>query len=104
MLLQDDASPRQLEEAAAFNHTTLFRHEAAALGGQYITNGGLSWTSGTSTSPSMVPFPGLSDEQAGEQLDDLMAFYLRFPPKGAGCWSLDPALPADLGIRLLARG
>lgn len=104
MLLQDDASPRQLEEAAAFNHTTLFQQESAALGGNYIYTGEMGWTSGTNTSPSMVPFPGLSAENAGAQLDDLMAFYLRFPPKGAGCWSLDPALPADLGIRLLARG
>lgn len=104
MLLQDDASPRQLEEAAAFNHTTLFKQEAVALGGSYVTTGVLGWTSGTATSPSMIPFPDVSPEQAGAQLDDLIAFYLRNPPKGAGCWSLDPARPVDLGIRLLARG
>lgn len=104
MLLQDDASPRQLEQAAAVNHTTLFRQEAAALGGSNITMGELSWTSGTMHSPSMIPFPDLQPEQAGRQLDELMAFYLRHPPKGAGCWSLDPPHPGDLGVRLLARG
>ena len=104
MLLQDDASPRQLEEAAAINHTTLFRQEAATLGGSIVSAGELSWTSGSAHTPSMVPFPHLLPDQAGEQLDELISFYLRHPPKGAGCWSLDPSYPADLGVRLLARG
>jgi ribosomal protein S18 acetylase RimI-like enzyme len=104
MLLQDGASPQQLERAAAINHTALFKQEAAVLGGSVITSGDLLWTSGTLQSPSMVPFPELSPESAAGQLDEMMAFYLRHPPKGAGCWSLDPASPVDLGIRLLARG
>ena len=103
MLLQD-ATPRQLEQAAALNHATLFRQEAAALGGTVITRDGLQWTSGSATSASMIAFPELLSDQAGPQLDELMRFYLRFPPKGAGCWSLDPPQPADLGVRLLARG
>ena len=104
MLSQDDASPEQLERAAAINHTSLFKQEAEVLGGSWVTMGPLSWTSGTPFSPSMVPFPELEPEQAGPCLDQLIAFYLRQPPKGAGCWSLDPARPADLGARLLARG
>lgn len=104
MLSQDDASPAQLERAAAVNHTSLFKQEAEALGGSYVTRGELSWTSGTPYSPSMVPFPELEPEQAGSRLDELIDFYLKHPPKGAGCWSLDPARPADLGARLLARG
>ena len=104
MLLQDEASPQQLEQAAAVNHTALFKQEAATLGGSLISVGNLTWTSGTLQSPSMIPFPDLQPDEAGGQLDELMAFYLRHPPKGAGCWSLDPAKPADLGIRLLARG
>jgi len=104
MLSQDDASPAQLERAAAVNHTSLFKQEAEALGGSYVTKGELSWTSGTPYSPSMVPFPELGPEQAGSRLDELIDFYLKHPPKGAGCWSLDPARPADLGARLLARG
>lgn len=104
MLLQDDASHQVLQRAAAVNHTSLFKQEAEVLGGRYLTKGALSWTSGTPYSPSMVPFPELKPEEAGSQLDELMAFYLKFPPKGAGCWSLSPALPGDLGVRLLARG
>jgi GNAT superfamily N-acetyltransferase len=104
MLSQDDAPPELLERAAAVNHTSLFKQEAEALGGNYLTKGNLSFTSGTPFSPSMIPFPDLAPEEAGSQLDELIGFYLKYPPKGAGCWSLDPARPADLGARLLARG
>jgi GNAT superfamily N-acetyltransferase len=103
MLLQD-ATSHDLERAAALNHKILFRQEAATLGGSVFTAGGLEWTSGSVQVPSMVAFPELTPEAAGEKLDELMAYYLRHPPKGAGCWSLDPASPTDLGVRLLARG
>lgn len=52
----------------------------------------------------MIAFPTLQSGQAGERLDELLHFYLRHPPRGAGCWSLDPPRPVELGIRLLARG
>ena len=93
-----------MEQAAALNHTALFRQEAATLGGGVISREGLEWTSGTPHAPSMVAFPGLTAEHAGERLDELVSFYLHHPPKGAGCWSLDPPQPVDLGARLLARG
>ncbi|HEY6901534.1 MAG TPA: GNAT family N-acetyltransferase [Puia sp.] len=99
-----NADSRQLEQAAAYNHQELFKKEALALGGSLQGAGGLSWTSGTSQSPSMVPFPSLSPDDAGPALDELMAFYRQHRPKGAGCWSIDPPQPADIGIRLLARG
>lgn len=99
-----DADSRQLEQAAAFNHQQLFRKEALTLGGSLLNAEGLSWTSGNSQSPSMVAFPELTEDNAGRNLDELMSFYLKHPPKGAGCWSLDPSSPADLGVRLLARG
>ena len=104
MLLQDEASPQQLEEAAAINHTALFKQEATTLGGSVVSAGELTWTSGSMHTPSMVPFPHLQPDQAGKLLDELIFFYMRHPPKGAGCWSLDPSHPADLGVRLLARG
>ena len=103
MLLQE-ATFRQLEQAAAVNHTVLFRQEAAVLGGTIHRSDGLEWTSGSPLVPSMIAFPSLQHAQAGERLDELMQFYLRHPPKGAGCWSLDPAEPYNLGLRLLARG
>jgi GNAT superfamily N-acetyltransferase len=52
----------------------------------------------------MIAFPALEPGLESEQLDELMAFYRQHPPKAAGCWSLDPPQPADLGLRLLARG
>ena len=99
-----NADSRQLEQAAAFNHQELFRKEAITLGGSILNGEGLSYTSGTTQSPSMVAFPQLTADNAGPQLDEMMAFYRKYPPQGAGCWSLDPPSPRDLGIRLLARG
>lgn len=99
-----NAGPQELEQAAAFNHKELFRKEALTLGGSLLNKEGLSWTSGSTQSPSMIPFPQLTDENAGMLLDELMSWYRSSPPKGVGCWSLDPASPADLGVRLLARG
>jgi GNAT superfamily N-acetyltransferase len=99
-----DADSRQLEQAAAFNHQQLFRKEALTLGGSLLNAEGLSWTSGSSQSPSMVAFPELTEENAGRHLDGLISYYLKHPPSGAGCWSLDPSSPSDLGVRLLARG
>lgn len=98
------ATPAQLERAAALNHTTLFGLDAIALGGALQQKDGLVWTRTGANGESIIPFPALSAETAGEQLDDLIAEYRRNPPKGAGCWSLDPPQPPDLGIRLLARG
>jgi ribosomal protein S18 acetylase RimI-like enzyme len=103
-VLLHDATSRQLEQAAAVNHTALFRQEAAVLGGKVLSAEGLEWTSGGPQVPSMIAFPALHPDHAGERLDELMHFYLRHPPKGAGCWSLDPPQPLDLGVRLLARG
>jgi len=97
-------TPRQLQQAAALNHASLFRQEAATLGGTIIAREGLQWTSGSPTCTSMIAFPELPPGQESHRLDEMMDFYLRHPPKGAGCWSLDPPQPADLGVRLLARG
>ncbi|HLI94172.1 MAG TPA: GNAT family N-acetyltransferase [Puia sp.] len=94
----------RLVQAVASNHRELFRQEAIALGGRMIESRGLSWTSGTPHSSSMIAFPEMDAESAGQQLDEVIAFYLREPPGGAACWALDPPVPGDLGIRLLARG
>jgi GNAT superfamily N-acetyltransferase len=99
-----NATPAQLERAAALNHTELFGLDARALGGEMRQKDGLSWTRVGTNAESMIPFPELPPGTAGEQLDGLIAEYLLHPPKGAGCWSLDPPKPADLGLRLLARG
>lgn len=103
MILQS-ATSEQLERAVACNHQELFRQESIALGGEMIVSEGLSYTTGTQLSASMIAFPDMPAAQAARQLDEMIAFYLRRPPAGAGCWSLDPPRPADLGIGLLARG
>jgi hypothetical protein len=72
MLLQD-ATSHDLERAAALNHKILFRQEAVTLGGSMFTAGGLEWTSGSVQVPSMIAFPELTPEAAGEKLDELMA-------------------------------
>ncbi len=95
---------RLLEQAVAFNHADLFAKEALTLGGSLCSAGALRWTSGGPASPSMIAFPQLTDQEAGDALDQLMEFYKNHQPAGAGCWSLEPAAPADLGVRLLARG
>jgi len=102
--IMQEADSLRLEQAAAFNHRELFKKEAVTLGGSYFDIDGLCWTSGNAQSPSMVAFPELTEQNAGQQLDELMTFYRSHPPKGAGCWSLDPSSPPDLGVRLLARG
>jgi GNAT superfamily N-acetyltransferase len=98
------ATSEQLEQAVAFNHQELFRQEAIALGGDIIISEGLFYTTGTPHSASMIAFPDLTAGNAARQLDALVSFYLDHPPGGAGCWSLDPPRPADLGVGLLARG
>ncbi|HET6254748.1 MAG TPA: GNAT family N-acetyltransferase [Puia sp.] len=102
-ILQSAVS-EQLEQAVALNHQELFRQEAIALGGQIILSEGLFYTTGTPLSASMIAFPDLAPENAGRQLDELISYYLLHPPGGAGCWSLDPSRPDDLGVYLLARG
>ena len=52
----------------------------------------------------MIAFPDLADDSAGRQLDTMISLYVRYPPGGAGCWSLEPPRPAHLGVSLLARG
>ncbi|HTI07012.1 MAG TPA: GNAT family N-acetyltransferase [Puia sp.] len=99
-----DATTAQLERAAALNHTELFGLDAIALGGEVRQKDGLTWTQVGTSAESIIAFPELSPDTAGAQLDGLIAEYLLHPPKGAGCWSLDPPQPADLGLRLLARG
>jgi GNAT superfamily N-acetyltransferase len=99
-----DATPEQLERAAALNHTTLFGFDVTFLGGTVEQKDGLAWTFAGRSVDSIIPFPMLEDDKAGAQLDALIAAYQLHPPKGAGCWSLDPPQPKDLGVRLLARG
>lgn len=103
-LVLQQATPKQLELAAADNHRQLFALEAMAAKGEVMTTGGLSWTYAGPDDTAMIPFPSLTADDAGNMLDEMMARFRAHPPKSAGCWSLNPPQPADLGVRLLARG
>jgi GNAT superfamily N-acetyltransferase len=98
------ATPEMLEQAVAYNHKELFGIEAVTLGGSVHSSGGLTWTMAGMAGGSMIPFPVIPSDLIGGELDRLIAGYLRHPPKGAGCWSLDPPQPSDLGVSLMARG
>jgi len=102
--LLQDATPAQLELAAADNHRQLFILDAMSVKGTVQSAGGLTWIYTGPQGNATVPFPALSKDNAGDLLDGMMDWFRNHPPKGAGCWSLDPPQPADLGVRLLARG
>src|SRR3982750_2277719 len=97
--LQPNATARQLEQAAAFNHTQLFCINANSVGGTVHHTNGVTHTHGGKVLEAMIAFPGLTDADAGNTLDEIITYYLTNPPKGIGCWSLHPALPADLGLK-----
>ncbi len=103
-VMQTTASISRLQRAAAENHKALFRTQAISDGGEERSHQGLVWTYSGPHQPSQVGFPLLAPDKADEALDGLIAAYLKEPPSGAGCWSLDPSYPVDLGLRLLSRG
>ena len=88
-----NATPAQLELAAADNHRQLFILEAMSLKGEVQSAGGLTWIYAGPYNNATVPFPALSKDDAGTLLDGMMAWFRNHPPKGAGCWSLDPPQP-----------
>lgn len=98
------ATPAQLEQAVARNHEELFCLNAVALGGEVKTVNGLTCTHEGLGRGATIAFPSLPASSAGAQLDEIMTWFREQPPKSAGCWSLHPPQPADLGVRLLARG
>ncbi len=103
-LVLKQASPDQLEQAAADNHRQLFHLNAAVKGGEVKSAAGLSWTYTGAGNGAEIVFPALDADTADTILDELMDYYRVHVPNGVGCWSLAPARPADIGIRLLARG
>lgn len=100
----DMGSTAWFEMAVADNHRALFRIEAEAAGGEERHMNGLTWTFAGPSHPATISFPELPADGAGAILDKLMGSFFREPPASAGFWSLDPTMPADLGLMLLARG
>lgn len=98
------AAKAEWEQAAAENHRQLFCSGAIAAGGEVHSEGEMTWTYAGSGKAANIAFPKMAPETAGEYLDKAMEFYRSHEAINVGCWSLDPPTPADLGIRLLARG
>ncbi len=100
------ADLERLEEAAAWNHHQWMTLKAQVIDGEEHQADGVTWiyTPGPE-SEGMILFPRLTEANADEQLDAIVAYYRHRPPqKLVGCWSLSPPRPWDLGVRLLARG
>src|ERR1700744_444446 len=94
--------PPWINEAIAANHRALFHIEALLGGGSEHQLGNLVWTE--STRGSNIVFPRLTQAETGPLLDAMMDRFKADPPRQAGCWSMDPPVPADLGAYRLARG
>jgi hypothetical protein len=104
LTLVPDATPKQLEQAAALNHQEWFCLNARAVDGTVQEAEGVTWTYAGLARDAMISFPVLTGDRAGAQLDETVAYYRRLNPKAVGLWSLEPPEPYDLGVRLLARG
>jgi GNAT superfamily N-acetyltransferase len=98
-----NATNAQLEQAVAENHRQLFCCSATALGGVVHVTDGLTYTYSIGNGSSVL-FPAMVPDKAGVQLDAMMDFYRTQEVAHIGYWSLDPAEPADVDARLLARG
>lgn len=102
-----NATDAMLEQAAADNHQQLFSLSAVANGGNVKTEEGITCTCAGAATDGIIAFPSLSAATAGAQLDRAMDYFrsrMEQAPHTLCCWSLDPPQPADLGVRLLARG
>ncbi|HJT74808.1 MAG TPA: GNAT family N-acetyltransferase, partial [Chitinophaga sp.] len=99
-------TPQQLEQAEMALHREVYSLITDAQQGDVVTKDGLvyTWSSSGPQPGGMVLVDGLTNEQAGPLLDEMMAWYRIRKAKGMGVWSLHPTQPDDLGSRLLARG
>lgn len=98
------ATPAQLEKAAADNHIALFGANAIAGGGEVVRDGGIVYTYAGTTQHGMLAFPVATEAYMAIALNRMMDYYRTHIPNGVGCWSLDPVQPPSLGVQLLARG
>jgi GNAT superfamily N-acetyltransferase len=100
-----NAAAQELEAAVAANHHEWMVLKTEVGGGEVHQAEGVTWTYAGTEGEAMVLFPHLGADAAGTTLDAIGRFYQeRRPEPLVGCWSLDPPEPADLEIRLLARG
>lgn len=97
------ATKQQLEQAIAENHRQLFLHGATANRGEIVNDGAFVYTYVPEGAASIL-FPAPETTDISTLLDNMMDYYRLHPPKNIGYWALEPAQPADISVRLLARG
>jgi ribosomal protein S18 acetylase RimI-like enzyme len=100
-----EATSADLQEAAAENHRAFLVAQAEAAGGKAHQYEDITYTDGGGESTGYVLFPRLEADRAGAQIDEIVRRYRQLQPAHlVGWWSLEPPVPADLNVRLLARG
>jgi GNAT superfamily N-acetyltransferase len=74
--------------------------------GEVQQEGGVTWVYAPGPEgDAAILFPRLTLQEASRQLDVVMHYFRQHrPERDMLCWSLDPTEPADLEVRLLARG
>lgn len=98
-------TPAQLQQAAAENHLHWMRQLALVAGGEIRQEDGATWIySPASEGEVIIAFPRLTERNASERLEAIMAYCRQRSLQQVACWSLDPTQPPDLGARLAARG
>jgi len=100
--LPSGATPAQLIQAAAINHTEWFAAKALADGGEVRRTDGVTWT--VSPKQATIAFPRLKKAHASRTLDSIVAECYARKLTSISCMSLSPTSPRDLGGRISARG
>jgi len=104
--LEVDPSPRQRLRALTA-HMRLWLVQGAEREGREVRReDGVTWVATPGPDgEAWIAYPRLPAARAGAQLDAIMDEYRRSRPlPRVGCWSMIPARPRDLGVRLMARG
>src|SRR5579871_6414257 len=98
--LPSGATPAQLIQAAAINHTEWFAAKALADGGEVRRTDGVTWT--VSPKQATIAFPRLKKAHASRTLDSIVAECYARKLTSISCMSLSPTSPRDLGGRISA--
>jgi len=103
VLRPEGATPQRLQDAIALNHIVWMTGEENA---EVHSLPGVTWTATGGPKPGgSILFPDLSDADAPQAFDRIVAFYrARGSQDLIGFWSLDPPKPVHTQAYLLARG
>ncbi|MDA1192179.1 MAG: GNAT family N-acetyltransferase [Candidatus Poribacteria bacterium] len=102
-----DPAPDKLLRAVAENHVDWIGTRHLQGGGEVLTDdeGCRYMHTSARGGEGSILFPEWSDATADGRIDAMIDYFLEKQPKNlVGCWSMSPTKPADLDIRMLARG